>query len=245
VYDAYHEPVIGESTAPVVVRFPLQGEDWVAVSSPADRIPSHGTDLLGQRYAFDFLRTDRRSRQHYHPAGWPRTLLGGVPTRECYAWGAPVHAPFDGEVVRAVDGIGERSRVHPLRELVLVLKNALTFTPARLPAILGNHVLMRQGDLFAGLAHLAPGSVAVREGQLVRLGEVIGRVGHTGNSTTPHLHFQLMDAADPLTARGVPCAFESYEVWRGDAWVLVKGGIPSKTERMRFSALVPDGVGTV
>ena len=39
----------------VVVDFPLQGDWWVAVNSPADRIPSHGTDLLGQRYAFDAL----------------------------------------------------------------------------------------------------------------------------------------------------------------------------------------------
>jgi len=235
--------VIRDSAAPVVVAFPLHGEGWVAVNSPADRIPSHGTDLLGQRYAFDFLCTDRRRGQHYHPAGWARTLLVGVPTRECYAWGAPVHAPFDGDVVRAVDGIRERGRVHPLRELVLVLKNAVTFTPARLPAMLGNHVIMRQGDLFAGFAHLAPGSVAVREGQQVRLGEVIGAVGHTGNSTTPHLHFQLMDAADPLTARGVPCAFESYEVSRGDAWVLVQGGMPGKADRIRAVVAAPGGAG--
>ena len=219
--------------APVVVAFPLRGEGWVAVNSPADRVPSHGTDMLGQRYAFDFLRTDERRREHYHPAGWPRTLLAGVPTRECYAWGSPILAPFDGEVVRAVDGIPERARVHPLRELGIVLKNALTFTPARLTAVLGNHVILCRGDLFAGFAHLAPGSVAVREGQVVRRGEVIGRVGHTGNSSTPHLHFQLMDSADLLAARGVPCAFESYEVRRGDAWVGVERGIPGKRDRVR------------
>jgi hypothetical protein len=236
-------------SSPVVVAFPLRGEDWVAVTSPADRIPSHGTDLLGQRYAFDFLRTDRRRGLRYHSAGWLRTLLLGVPTSECYAWGEEVHAPFDGEVVRAVDGIAERARVHPLRELVLALKNAIAFTPARLPAVLGNHVILRHGDrlrhgdLFAGFAHLAPGSVAVREGQQVRTGELIGRVGHTGNSTSPHLHFQLMDAADPLTARGVPCAFESYEVLSGDAWVRVDDGIPGKRERLR--AIEPAAGGTL
>ena len=33
-----------------VVDFPLRGERWVAVNAPGDRIPSHGTDQLGQRY---------------------------------------------------------------------------------------------------------------------------------------------------------------------------------------------------
>jgi murein DD-endopeptidase MepM/ murein hydrolase activator NlpD len=61
---------------------------------------------------------------------------------------------------------------------------------------------------------LAPGSVAVTRGQQVRAGEVLGRVGHTGNSTAPHLHFQLMDSADPLQAKGIPCAFAEYLVER-------------------------------
>jgi hypothetical protein len=216
-----------------VVAFPLRGEGWVAVNSPADRVPSHGTDMLGQRYAFDLLRVDGRPGLHWHPAGWVRTLLVGVPTQECYAWGASVHAPFDGEVVRAVDGVAERRRIHPLRELLLVLWNALTFSPARLPRVLGNHVILRQGDLVAAFAHLAPGSVTVRDGQAVRLGEVIGRVGHTGNSTSPHLHFQLMDDPDPLTAKGVACAFTAYEVLRGDAWQRVERGIPGKADRVR------------
>jgi Peptidase family M23 len=230
----YDRGVMGDAQSPVVVEFPLRGDGWVAVTSPADRIPSHGTDMLGQRYAFDFLRIDGRERQHWHRAGWLRMLLLGVPTRECYAWGAPVHAPFDGRVVRAVDGIEERARVHPLWELALVLKNALTFSAARLPAILGNHVIMRHNDLFAAFVHLAPGTVAVREGQDVERGEVIGRVGHTGNSTSPHLHFQLMDSADPMLATGIPCAFATYEVLHADTWVRVESGIPGKRDRIRF-----------
>lgn len=229
----------GELQAPVVVGFPLEGEDWVAVNSPSDRIPSHGTDLLGQRYAFDFVRTDDRPGTHYHRAGWLRTLLMGVPTRECYAWGAEVLAPFDGDVVVAVDGVAERSRVFPLRESLLALRNALTFRPQRLPAILGNHVVLRRGeadghgDVYAAFAHLAPGSVAVRQGEPVTRGSSLGRVGHTGNSTTPHLHVQLMDDRDPLTAKGVPCAFEAYEVWRDGAWIPIRGGIPGKADRVR------------
>jgi hypothetical protein len=33
------------------------------------KVPSHGTDLFGQRYAFDFVRPDDRKGLHLHPAG--------------------------------------------------------------------------------------------------------------------------------------------------------------------------------
>lgn len=222
----------------MIVEFPLRGEGWVAVTTPGDRIPSHGTDMLGQRFAFDFLKVDGRPGVHFHPAStWRGNLLGGR-TDECYAWDAPVHAPLDGVVVAAVDGIAERTWIHPARELVLALKNALTFRPSKLPQILGNHVIMRAGDVVAAFAHLRPGSVAVTAGQSVRIGEVIGRVGHTGNSTAPHLHFQLMDSDDAMRATGIPCAFRAYEVRRGDAWVPVSEGVPRSADRIRY---VPSG----
>jgi hypothetical protein len=218
---------------PVVVDFPLRGEGWMAVTTPAHRVPSHGTDMLGQRYAYDLLKVDGRPGVHFHPAGTLRGNFVGGRTRECYAWGAPIHAPFDAEVVQAVDGVPEREWIHPAQELFHMVKNAVTFTPDKLPSILGNHVILRAGDVFAGLVHMAPGSVAVAVGQNVATGDVLGRVGHTGNSTAPHLHFQLMDSADPLNARGIPCAFRSYEVERDGAWVPVSNGIPGRRERIR------------
>jgi hypothetical protein len=220
----------------VVVDFPLRGENWVAVNTPGDRIPSHGTDMLGQRFAYDLLQVDSRRGLRDHSAGVLRRLILGVRTRDCYAWGAEIHAPLDGEIVRASDGVAERGWIHPLRELVLALKNALTFSPDKLPSMLGNHVIMRSGDIFAGFAHLAPGAVVVKAGQRVQRGDVVGRVGHTGNSTSPHLHFQLMDSSDLMTARGLPCAFRTYEVLRNGSWETVQNGVPRKVDRIRYIA---------
>jgi murein DD-endopeptidase MepM/ murein hydrolase activator NlpD len=228
-----------------IIDFPLRGE-WTAIHTPASRLPSHGTDMLGQRYAFDLIRLDPANGSRYHPAGVVRTLLFGVPTRECYGWGEPVHAPLDGVVVAAGDGLPEHSRIHPVRELVLVLKNGLVFrpTPDGVHRVMGNHVILRCGDVWAGFAHLATGSVAVEAGQQVRTGDALGRVGHTGNSTAPHLHFQLMDGPDPLTARGVPCAFSEYEVWRDSGWRRVEHAIPTSTDRIRsVSTRPPEGPG--
>lgn len=218
---------------PVVVEFPLRGEGWLAVTTPAARIPSHGTDLLGQRYAYDFLKVDGRRGARFHRAGMLRTNLVGVAAQDCYAWGATVHAPVDGEVVRAVDGVAERAWIHPVREIARSLWNAWTFTSDRLDAVLGNHVVVRFGEVYAAFVHLAPGTVAVTAGQQVRTGDLLGRVGHTGNSTSPHLHFQLMDSLEVMTARGIPCAFRGYEVQRRGSWVPVERGIPGARERLR------------
>ncbi len=203
-------------------------------AEPADRIPSHGTDVLGQRYAYDLVRTDHRRGFHVHPAGTLRWLLLGGRTQDSYGWGQPVHAAFDGVVVQVVDGVPERQWLHVVGESWSAVTTTVGFArrgldPARLA---GNHVIMATGGTYALYAHLAPGSVAVTGGQQVRAGEVLGRVGHSGNSTAPHLHFQLMDSADPLRARGIPCAFAAYLVERDGQWHRVERGIPHRRERI-------------
>ncbi len=60
--------------------------------------------------------------------------------------------------------------------------------------ILGNHVVLDLGDeVYAALAHLRRGSVRVRPGDRVAAGQQLAACGNSGNSTEPHLHFQLMD----------------------------------------------------
>ncbi len=71
--------------------------------------------------------------------------------------------------------------------------------------IFGNHVVLDLGNgTYAAYAHLRRGSLTVREGDRVRAGQLIARCGNSGNSSEPHLHFQLMDGPDPDTARGLP-----------------------------------------
>jgi hypothetical protein len=228
---------MGELDHPTVVDFPLRGE-WTVERTPAHRIPSHGTDMLGQRYAYDFIRTDERAGAHVHPAGRLRWLLIGGRTYDCYGWGEPVHAATEGMVVVAVDGVPERQWLHVVRESWAALKAARSYRRSNNPIVLaGNHVMIRTADLFSLYAHLAPGSVAVTTGQRVSVGDVIGRVGHTGNSTAPHLHFQLMDSTDPLRARGIPCAFTEYFVKHDGGREPIHNGIPQRHERVSFGSL--------
>ena len=78
------------------------------------------------------------------------------------AYGTPVYAVADGDV-----------------------------TEARYTGGYGNSVRIRhRSSMITHYAHLS--SIAVRHGQKVRKGQVVGRIGSTGRSTGPHLHFGLM-----------------------------------------------------
>jgi len=69
-----------------------------------------------------------------------------------------------------------------------------------------NFVLIRHDDGTLGeYMHLAPSGVVVKPGQRVRRGQELALSGNTGFSSTPHLHFQVMTAADDgIAARSFP-----------------------------------------
>lgn len=223
---------------PVIVGFPLRGE-WMAPNTPGKKIPSHGTDQLGERYAFDFLQVDwERKGMPFYDTNSLRYLFFGVPLNKCYGWGREVYAPCDGEIVKAQDGYKERPIVHPASDLFVALKNAYAFNAEKddIQSVAGNYVIMKcSGHVYAAFAHLQMGSVAVSAGQSVKKGDLLGKVGHSGNSTAPHLHFQLMDSSDWLSAKGIPCAFEQYEIFQDGEWKTVYKGVPTDKDRIRFN----------
>ncbi len=74
--------------------------------------------------------------------------------------------------------------------------------------VAGNYVIVdHENGEFSMYAHLQEGSILVKAGESVKKGQVVGKVGNTGNSGAPHLHFQLMDSANFFTANGLPVMF--------------------------------------
>jgi hypothetical protein len=221
---------------PVVVDFPLKGE-WITPNTPGTKVPSHGTDALGERYAYDFVGIDpeSRSRRFYRP-GPLRYLILGVRLQDCFGWGRPIFSATAGIVVRAEDGWPERNPVHLVRDFPLLLKNARAINsnqPPDLRSLSGNFIIIETDDGYAVYAHAQTGSILVSPGDKVIPGQRLAKVGHSGNSTAPHLHFQLMDHPDPWKAQGIPCCFRDYEVFYKGSWHLVQNGIPKATDRIR------------
>ncbi|MFF5476804.1 M23 family metallopeptidase [Streptomyces sp. NPDC012935] len=196
---------------PLEVAPPVTGR-WSALNSPADRTPSHGVHAHGQTYAIDILaEPDPGARPGFHWL-WP---IARRP-QDFPAFEAPILAVADATVVRAVDGQRDHlSRNSLVGLLYLMLVEGSVREMAGLRRILGNHLILDLGNgTYAAYAHLRRGSLAVREGDRVHAGQVIARCGNSGNSSEPHLHFQLMDGPDPDADRGVPFTWHGVGVPR-------------------------------
>lgn len=186
---------------------------WVARNSPARRVPSHGTNLLGTRYAIDFVGVDDRHRTA--PLRDWRTLLATEPPDRFFAYGRPILAPADGVVIEAHDG----ERDHVARRSQLALVPYALGQASRLrrgaSAVAGNYLIIAHRDsrAFVVLVHLRAGSMRVAVGDEVAVGQQIGECGNSGNSTQPHVHVQVMDSPDLSVAQGVPIAFRDFREW--------------------------------
>ncbi len=191
------------------IGFPLSGE-WVAVNTPAERVPSHGTDFFGQRYAFDFVRLNAKGTGFSSRSVF-RQFAFFVHASDFLAWNEPVFAAFNGKVVAAGDGWPDRMIINALWQVIRATFIQGRPEPSDLRSLLGNYLLIEGEPGVALYAHLRKGTVLAQLGQLVQGGERLGSVGNSGNSTMPHLHFHVMDRANPWEAEGVYCDFTTGE----------------------------------
>lgn len=195
--DAPTTTVVNKKTE---IASPLRGKNWVAGNGPSNTsahrrtfIVIDGTPHIAQRYAIDWVQIGEDNK----------TYRGDAKDNHSYhCFGVDALAVADGLVVEMKDGIPENT------------PNAASMAvPITLATIAGNHVnLDLGGGVYAMYAHLQPGSLRVKLGERVTRGQVIGRVGNTGNSSEPHLHFQLMDRNSPLGSEGLPYALPEYVV---------------------------------
>lgn len=178
---------------PVTIAPPVAGGRWALVASAHRRglLPVNGALRLGQRFAIDFsARLDASGRTHTGPSNRNASYFN---------YGQPLLAVAAGTVITAVDGLPDQ----------IPNENR----PVSLAKADGNHVILRLAPgVYAGYAHLEPGSLRVRRGDRVRPGQVLGRLGNSGNTSGPHLHFQLMTRPSLLDADGLPFVVDRFRL---------------------------------
>ncbi len=184
--------------APLVIAPPLRGNAWISNSGCCEAFSVHRSPRVvvdGARYvkpetfAIDWLRLQDG-----------RLWTGdGTQNEQYFAFGAEVVSVADGTVVSVREDMPD------------VTPNQALFAVQQPRDYIGNHVIVQiLPEVWAVYAHLQPGSIPVREGERVTTGQLVGRLGNSGNSTAPHLHFQLSDSPDPLTSTSLPFVFDRY-----------------------------------
>jgi len=147
----------------------------------------------------------------------------GTRFNDYYAYGADVLAAANGRVTSvASDQPEDPSAMHRPNEsqeayLTRLQKEQAERLAKGLTAIAGNYVMIDHGkNEYSLYAHLQPGSVRVHIGDQVKAGDVIGKLGSSGNSTEPHLHFHVCDKPDPLMCAGIPVNFSNITIQWAD-----------------------------
>jgi murein DD-endopeptidase MepM/ murein hydrolase activator NlpD len=160
---------------------PGKGAWYVANGGPTSAVNNHVGNTQ-QWYAFDL---DKRDPQGKEARG------DGKRNEDHLVFGELVLAPAEGTVVAVIDAVddyppGERERY----------------------VVPGNSVVIDYGgDEFSVLAHLQRGSIVVKVGQKVKAGQALGKVGNSGNTSDPHVHWHLANKAGLSRGSGLPIRF--------------------------------------
>jgi Peptidase family M23 len=218
---------------PVVIGPPMRGKNWVVVNGCCTANAHRGSVfaidqklLATERYAIDWIRTDDK--------GHIVVPSGSTRLKDYPAYDKPILSVAEGKVVKAVDKYPD-------------LKPGVKDPDYTLDDAPGNHVIVDiGGGRYAIYAHLVPGSVTVEKSDHVGRGQVLGRLGNSGNTDAPHLHFHVMDAPSALGAdHYLPYVFDSfrYQGYFGDDGTpnLLKNPKPREDELSLNQSIVDFG----
>ncbi len=188
---------------------PLKGA-WLMRAFP--NVNSHHRFIPSNEFALDFFKTgadgaidngDRKS------------------AADDFGAGEPVYAVADGEVVFVIDDQNQNYEALLRRdgESVDAARARITkyqmgrFAKDFRAAAAGNLITIKHSQNgraeYSSYGHLQLGTVAVKIGDRVKQGDVIGAVGNTGDSLLTHLHFQLNEGPDAFHSRSLPVSFSN------------------------------------
>lgn len=118
-------------------------------------------------------------------------------------WGRDLIAPADGVVVRARSDRPDQPDPENSDPAYYAAEHPSGGDP-------GNHLVIDHGHgEFSMMAHFLAGSMRASPGDTVVQGQIVGKLGSSGDTVTPHIHYQLQDGPDWQSANGLPCVFDN------------------------------------
>ncbi|MGB9135422.1 MAG: M23 family metallopeptidase [Candidatus Bathyarchaeia archaeon] len=166
------------------------------------------------RFAYDFTLADLNGKIFKQ---------GGSKVEDYYGWGKPVLCPGDGKVVSTACDKPDTSTIRqdfppltPEEYQQLRTQAFENLEKLGMQEILGNHVIIDHGNgEFSSIDHMQQNSVTVNIGDQVARGTPIGKIGNSGDSWFPHIHYAFQNGKDIFTSEGLPSRFREFELLLG------------------------------
>ena len=170
---------------------PFNGS-WVIVNGCFRKEYSHSWDIPTQRYAYDFIKLDKNNKSFDGD-------FKDVNSYYCYE--QEILSPADGKIVE-INNKSADSKILDKGRFI-----------SKSSHVAGNYIVIQHAENeFSTLAHLKKDSIKVAVGDVVSKGQVIALCGNSGNSTEPHLHFQLQTGKSFYSSAGLPIHFEKIKI---------------------------------
>jgi len=194
------------------LQLPFSGT-WFVLNGGSISKLNHHHGNKAQNFAFDFTKLNKTGKSFKDD---------GKSNEDYFCFGEPILSPDNGVVVEAVDGVKDNKPGNG---------NYL--------AGAGNYIVIKHTDKeYSFIAHLRNGSVSVKAGDSVRVGDRLGECGNSGTSFAPHLHYHLQDSDILVT---YDCDYDTSD--------LSKGNFPTKINfeehaagiEVQFSNIIVDG----
>lgn len=180
----------------VDLAFPLKDGEFYVLQGGSNQVINHHYTVSAQKYALDLLQLN-----HY---GFRSSILVPSELSDFNIFAATVYSPCDGIVIDAIDQFqdlqpGRMDQEHPAGNYIVIAK--------------------QDSDVLVVLAHLMKDSLLVSRGNRIQKGQILGKVGNSGNTSEPHLHIHAMiqNTGDYLfKGEGVPMKFNERFLVRND-----------------------------
>ena len=169
----------------VLYSLPFKGK-WLVANGGIDKTNSHSWYVCNQRYAYDFYILENE-----------KSFKGdGRKVTDYNCYGEPILSPADGIVVE-IKNLFNDTPIPEVQEAICACSD-----------IRGNYIVIKHSENeYSTIAHIKKDSFCVNVGESVKRGQKIALCGNSGNTSEPHIHFQIQQGKSFLLSASLPISF--------------------------------------
>lgn len=162
---------------------------WYVEYGGLTKETSHSWNVLPQRYAYDL--EIRKNNLPYHD--------DYTDSKNYYSYLEDIICPCDGYVV---DICNKYDDTKILKDRPVVCD---------VDEVKGNYIIIKhEHSEYSVLCHIKKDTFRVKIGDIVKCGEVLAKVGNSGNTQGPHIHFHVQDGLNSTSSNGIKIKFNCF-----------------------------------